>query len=107
MIGKKLRERRLQLNMTQDELAQKMGYKSRSTINKIEMGKHDISRSKLIKLSSILNVEPTYFIDDIQHDDRHDEIMKYAKLLSELDASKLDNVMQYIDFLSSKGGDSE
>ena len=102
MIGKKLKERRLQLNMTQDELAQKMGYKSRSTINKIEMDRHDVSRAKLIKLSAILDVDPTYFIDDIQHDDRHGEIMKYAKLLSELDKDKLDNVMQYIDFLSNK-----
>ena len=104
MIGDKLRHRRLQLNMTQDELAQKMGYKSRSTINKIEMNKHDISQSKLVKLSAILEVEPAYFIDDIQHDDRQGEIMKYAKLLAELDTDTLDNVMQYIDFLSSKEG---
>jgi transcriptional regulator with XRE-family HTH domain len=88
--------------MTQDELAQKMGYKSRSTINKIEMNKHDISQSKLVKLSAILEVEPTYFIDDIQHDDRQGEIMKYAKILSELEPDMLDNVMQYIDFISKR-----
>ena len=81
MIGDKLRHRRLQLNMTQDELAQKMGYKSRSTINKIEMNKHDISQSKLVKLSAILDVEPTYFIDDIQ-DRQSDRLNVIIQLLS-------------------------
>ncbi len=36
--------------MSQEELATKLGYKSRSTINKIEMGKNDITQSKIIAL---------------------------------------------------------
>lgn len=35
----RIKARRLELRLSQDELAQKLGYKSRSTINKIEMGK--------------------------------------------------------------------
>ena len=38
-IGQRIRKRREELNMSQDELARLMGYKSRSSINKIELEK--------------------------------------------------------------------
>ena len=37
-LYKRIRKRREELGMSQEELAKKMGYKSRSSINKIEMG---------------------------------------------------------------------
>jgi len=36
--------------MSQEEFAKKLGYSSKSTINKIEKGVNDISYEKLIKL---------------------------------------------------------
>ena len=39
-IGERIKYRREQLEMSQDELARRLGYKSRSSINKIE---HDAS----------------------------------------------------------------
>ena len=47
-IYQRIRNRREELGMSQDDLAQKMGYKSRSSINKIEMGLNDISQSKVV-----------------------------------------------------------
>lgn len=38
-IGERIRNRRIELNMTQEELAKKAGYKSRSSINKIELSR--------------------------------------------------------------------
>lgn len=102
MIGKKLKARRLELGMTQDELAKKLGYKSRSTINKIELDKHDVSQTKLKKLAEALSCPPTYFIDEIEHEKKDsDKVLKYAKMLSELPADAQDNVCQYIEFLRS------
>ena len=37
-IGEKIKEIRMQNNLTMDELAKELGYSSRSTINKIEKG---------------------------------------------------------------------
>ena len=37
-IGLRIQQRRKALGLTQEELAFKMGYKSKSTINKIEKG---------------------------------------------------------------------
>ena len=45
-IYERIRRLRQENNMSQDELAKKTGYTSRSTINKIEAGKIDISRAK-------------------------------------------------------------
>lgn len=102
MIGKRIRARRIELNMTQEELAKKLGYKSRSTINKIESDINDVSQSKLVKIAEVLGCSPTDFIESIEHPDTKDRIMKYAELLSKMDNDKRDNVMQYIDFLTRK-----
>lgn len=53
-IGKKICDRRKELGMTQEELAKKMGYKSKSTINKIENGTNDIPQSKVVRFAEAL-----------------------------------------------------
>lgn len=50
-----IRNKRIELGMTQDELAKRMGYKSRSTIAKIEAGINDIPQSKIISFAQALN----------------------------------------------------
>lgn len=42
-----IKNRREELGMSQEELAKKLGYKSRSSINKIEMGINDLPQSKI------------------------------------------------------------
>lgn len=59
-IYEKIKNRRLELGYSQDELAKRMGYKSRSTINKIESGQVDISRNKIAKFAEALHVTPSY-----------------------------------------------
>ena len=53
-IGSNIRQARLAARMTQEELASKMGYKSKSTINKIELGKNDIPQSKIKQFAEVL-----------------------------------------------------
>jgi len=60
-FGRKVYLRRTALGMTQQELAEQMGYKSKSSINKLELGVNDLTQSKILKLSRILGVEPGYF----------------------------------------------
>lgn len=50
-----LREER---DMTQEHLAELMGYSHKSSINKIEMGKADLPQSKLMKFAKIFGVSP-------------------------------------------------
>lgn len=53
-----IRNRRKELGMSQDELAKKVGYTSRSTIARIENGEIDISRSKIIAFAEALKTTP-------------------------------------------------
>lgn len=57
-IGNNIKARRTALKMTQEELAAKMGYKSKSTINKIELGINDIPQSKIVKFAEVLQTTP-------------------------------------------------
>ena len=100
MIGNIIRQRRIELGMTQEELAHKLGYKSKSTINKIEIGVNGISQSKITDFAAALDCSPYLFIEGIEHDPvPSDAVMEYAKRLSELSPELQDNVMKYIDFL--------
>ena len=62
IIGRRVREARIAIGLTQDELAEKMGYTSRTTINKIEMGINGVPKSKLSLLAEILNVDISYLL---------------------------------------------
>ena len=61
-IYERIRRLRQENNMSQDELAKKTGYTSRSTINKIEAGKIDISRAKIKVFADALEVTPAYLM---------------------------------------------
>ena len=61
-IGKNIMLRRKELGLTQTELATKMGYKSKSTINKIENGTNDIPQSKVVKFAAALETTPAYLM---------------------------------------------
>lgn len=58
-VGNNIAKIRKQKGWTQEELAIKMGYKSKSTINKIELGINDIPQSKIAKFAEVLGTTPT------------------------------------------------
>lgn len=62
ILGKKIKECRERLGMSQEELANKLGYKSRSTINKIELGKNDITQHKIVAFAKALETTPAYLM---------------------------------------------
>ena len=67
MIGDRIKERRTELGLTQDELAHKVGFKSRSSVNKIELGKTDLSTPQIKKFADALGVSPIWLLDMDSH----------------------------------------
>lgn len=61
-IGERIKTLREQHKLSQDQLAKLMGYKSRSTINKIELGKNDVSQSTIKKFATIFMISPSELI---------------------------------------------
>ena len=59
----RIRNRRKELGMTQDELAKLTGYNDRSSIAKIEAKKADLSQSKIIAFAEALKVNTSYLMD--------------------------------------------
>ena len=108
LIGERIKKRREELNMSQDELAKKVGYKSRSSINKIELDGRGLPQSKLVKIAIALGVTPAYLLgwdnEDTQKnvpaaDDRDNEIIKMFSTLTEEEQK---SVLDYIAFVISK-----
>lgn len=61
-IGHRIRKRREELGMSQEELGRKLGYKSRSSINKIELDQRNLTQSKIAALAKALNTTPAYIM---------------------------------------------
>ena len=57
-LYKNIRIKRKELGMSQEELAKKVGYTSRSTIARIEKGEIDIPQSKIKAFAKALNTTP-------------------------------------------------
>lgn len=62
MIGENIRKRRIELGMTQEDLAKKVGYRSKTTINKIEKGVNDIPLQKVIVIAKALDIHPVQLV---------------------------------------------
>lgn len=61
-VGTNIKKRRYELRMSQQELADAMGYRTRSTIAKIESGENDVSQKKLQKFAQVLDTTPEALI---------------------------------------------
>lgn len=57
-IGRRIKQAREALGMTQAELARRMGYSARSTINRIENGSQAFPMKKLDKFAQVLDATP-------------------------------------------------
>ena len=60
-IGTRIKNRRLELDMTQDELAQRLGYSDKSSISRIE-NSSKLTLNKVQLLAEALNVSPSYLM---------------------------------------------
>lgn len=62
-VGEKIRARRIELNMTMDDLGRAIGVQ-RSAINKYEKGMVELTASKISALAKALDVPIFYLLDD-------------------------------------------
>lgn len=75
-IGERIKQRREELGLTQQELATRMGLTSKSTITKVEKGANNVAESKIAAyaealhttknwLKGIEGAEPTFIYPDV------------------------------------------
>lgn len=63
-VGQLIKQLREERGWSQDELASRLGYKSRSSVNKIELGERNLTQSKIAAIAKIFGVSPLCFIGD-------------------------------------------
>lgn len=93
--------------MTQQELANKLGYKSKTTIGKIETGINDIPQSKIIEFAKALDVTPAYLIgleDEEEKENNDIENIRIIENLALFIKSKRQDCNLSIEELSEKTG---
>jgi repressor LexA len=61
-LSTRLHLRRKELGLSQEELAQRMGYRSKSSITKLEKGINDLPQSKVEELAAALETTPAYLL---------------------------------------------
>ena len=88
-IGERIRDRRIELGMTQDELAQKVGYKSRSSVNKIESSR-SLPLSKVQKMADALDTSPSFLMGWDDSQDPQDNV----PITEQYDQEEVEKAMQ-------------
>lgn len=109
-IGRNIADRRKELGLTQEELANRMGYKSKSTINKIELGINDIPQTKIVKFAEVLHTTPSILMGWEKVQQKNDilsdltiriltdnEFASVVEGLNQLDAVQLASVKQIVE----------
>lgn len=94
-IGERIRQRRLELGMSQDELAKLSGYKSRTSINKIEVNGNGLTQSKIKAIADALRTTPDY----IMGWDKEVDSKVIESSLDNMSLPQLRRIQKYLEWL--------
>lgn len=99
VIGQRIKQRRLELNMTQEELAQKVGYTNKSTIARIETGTNQLRQSKIYEIAKALDTTPGYIMgwEDEEPSKEENLTPEMARLIAMMTRNKI--ISQYVEKL--------
>ena len=106
ILGRYIKNKRLELGLSQEELANKMGYtseNSRATIGKIEAGKQDLTVTKLRLLAKAIDVDAALLVslDEASSagEKAYSKIIEYS---DQLDNATLKRLASYFQVLADK-----
>ena len=89
-IGKRIRECRVKVGMTQEELAEALITK-KSTVSAYENDKIDIKISILKQIAKVLDITVFYLAGE-QDEDINSDVMQMAKVLQQIQSNELRKV---------------
>ena len=94
-IGARIRSRRIELQMSQQDLADMLGYKSRSSINKIELDERNLTQQNIKAIADALMTTPEYIMgwaDAVQGE----EMTKVAENMYTLTRDEEEILVEYV-----------
>ncbi len=94
-FGERVKARREEIGLTQAELAGKLGYKSRASINKIEQSKRNMKQSQIATLAKALDTTPGYLMgwkEEIK-DHRHFSVPVFEHVAAGIPIDAIEDVI--------------
>lgn len=106
-IGARIKALRIQNGLSQQGLADKLQYKSRSTINKIELGINVIHPTKIYAFARALNTSPEYLTgsnkDPILYDNKIDIMLEDGSIIKyTFNQTKILKAIKYLNKLEQE-----
>lgn len=98
-MGDRIRIRREELNMSQDELAKRLGYKSRSSITKIEKDGRDVPKRKIDEIAKVLMTTPAYIMGWDNNTGKNSAVLekKHIEMIRDKDLNELFDYLKGMD----------
>ena len=91
-VGERIRQRRLELGLSQEELAHRLGNKSRASVCTVENDKEDLTTDRIRKYAEALNTTPAYIMG---WEDKNNPINKvYEAYQRQLQTKIDDNIIE-------------
>lgn len=108
-IGERIKERRMDLGLSQDELAKRVGYKSRSSINKIETSR-SLPASKITLMARALDTTESSLMgwDEPPLDAKIRKPVQCAEkqelfdMVEDMDDKFAQRILEYAKFITSQ-----
>lgn len=108
-IGDRVKKLRKEKSMTQEQLAERLGYKSKSSVAHIENGR-DIPRSLIVQLADILGTSPAYLMgwedeaETVSNNEKTPSVPERTKdewrdVISELSEDEVRELWTFVHFL--------
>lgn len=101
-IGLKIKKLRENMELSQSQLAEMVGYKDKTSIAKIEAGKVDLPQSKILAFSKALNITPADLLDfDLCLTNSNQVI--YIETTKSNPSNFINRIQSYCNKLNNKG----
>lgn len=111
-IGERIKQRRIELGLSQEELSKKMGYKTRNAIYQFEQ-KDNMKLSIVEKFAEALETTPAYlmgweeFTNEVQQGQVDLDELSHAMHMYELYRKSTPKVQEMIEYLLDEGNSSK
>lgn len=94
-LGQRIKNKRIELGLSQDALAKKMGLKDKSSVCKVEKGDDNLTTDKIKRYATALGVAPSYlmgwedseieYTESMKAHEKYEQIIEaYAKATPEI-----------------------
>ena len=106
-VGERIKEKRIELGWSQQELAKRAGYSDKTAISKIEHAGNDITLKQIKRIAKSMNVDPAelmgwdepVLIEVDSPGDREETLIEYAKVFYEHYKNASPEIQKAVDLL--------